>query len=136
MAAEPREDKSMAVWKPATYPSLSPYLICSAPEQLIAFIEQVFDARQVRRFDRPDGSLMHAEVRIDDSIVMIGGAATEHRPAEVHLHLYVEDAQACWDGAISAGAEPVQAPMRKSDDDDLRGGFRDPAGHIWWVATQ
>lgn len=126
----------MSDWKPSAYPSVSPYLICREPERLIAFLTTVFDSSLERRFDRPDGSLMHAEVRIDDSIVMIGGGATEFLSSEVHLHVYVADAQAIYDRAMAAGAAPVQPPARKSSDDDLRGGFRDPAGHIWWVATQ
>lgn len=126
----------MSDWKPAGYPSLSPYLICSDPEELIAFLISALDAKLVRRFDRPDGSLMHAELRIDDGIVMIGGGATDFRSSEVHIHLYVTDALAAYDRAIAAGAQPVQPPSRKAADDDLRGGFRDPAGHIWWIATQ
>lgn len=123
-------------WKPANYPSVSPYLICQDPERLIDFLRAVFDAMQVRRFDRPDGSLMHAEIRIDDSVVMIGGGATEYLSAQVHVHVYVPDAQAVYDRALASGAEPVQLPVRKTADDDLRGGFTDPAGHHWWVATQ
>lgn len=126
----------MSNWKPAAYPSISPYLICQEPERLIDFLMVVFDGSLVRRFDRADGSLMHAELRIDDSIVMIGGGATEYLSAQVHVHVYVPDAQTVYDRAIASGAEPVQPPMRKAEDDDLRGGFRDPAGHHWWVATQ
>lgn len=126
----------MADWKPADYPSVSPYLICRDPEGLIAFMAKIFGASMVRRFERPDGSLMHAEVRIDDSIVMLGGGATEHLSSGVHLHVYLADAQAVYDRAIALGAEPVRSPERKAADDDLRGGFRDPAGNIWWVATQ
>ena len=126
----------MSNWKPAAYPSISPYLICHEPERLIDFLMVVFDGSLVRRFDRADGSLMHAELRIDDSIVMIGGGATEYLSAQVHVHVYAPDAQAVYDRAIASGAEPVQPPVRKGEDDDLRGGFRDPAGHHWWVATQ
>lgn len=126
----------MSAWKPEGYPSVSPYLICPDPEQLIAFLVDVFDALQVRRFDRPDGSLMHAEMRIDDSIIMVGGGATQHLSSEVHIHLYVPDAQEVYARALAQGAEALQQPMRKSAEDDLRGGFKDPAGSIWWVATQ
>ena len=126
----------MSEWKPAAYPSVSPYLICENAEAIIGFLEHVFEAALVRRFDRPDGSLMHAEVRIDDSIVMIGGAATDHQSPGPHIHVYVRDPQAVYDRAILHGAEPVQAPTRKRPDDDFRGGFRDAAGTTWWVATQ
>jgi uncharacterized glyoxalase superfamily protein PhnB len=126
----------MPDWKPATYPSISPYLVCADAQAIIAFLERVFDAELVRRFDRPDGSLMHAEVRIDDSIVMIGGGATDQQSQGPHIHVYVRDAQAVYDRAIQNGAQSVQAPTRKRADDDFRGGFRDAAGTTWWVATQ
>ncbi|SAK53139.1 glyoxalase/bleomycin resistance protein/dioxygenase superfamily protein [Caballeronia hypogeia] len=126
----------MSEWKPAAYPSISPYLICADAAGIIAFLERVFDGALVRRFDRPDGSLMHAEVRIDDSIVMIGGGATDQQSSASHVHVYVRDAQAVFDRAIANGAQAVQAPTRKRADDDFRGGFRDAAGTTWWVATQ
>ncbi len=126
----------MGEWKPSSYPSLSPYLICDEAEALIRFIEEAFGGALLRRFDRPDGTVMHAEVRIDDSVVMIGGGATEFTGGQMHLHLYVDDARAAFDRAIAAGAEVVREPEQASGDDDLRGGVRDPWGHIWWVSTQ
>ena len=126
----------MTDWKPATYPSISPYLICENADAIITFLQSVFEAELVRRFDRPDGSLMHAEVRIDDSIVMIGGGATDQQSPGPHIHVYVRDVQAVYDRAIHNGAQSVQAPTRKRADDDFRGGFCDAAGTTWWVATQ
>ena len=126
----------METWKPSSYPSLSPYLICPEAEALIAFLEAAFGGVLQRRFDRPDGSLMHAEVRIDDSIVMIGGGATETTGAPSHLHLYVPDAVAAFDRAIAAGAVAVREPVQAEGDDDLRGGVQDPWGVTWWLATQ
>jgi uncharacterized glyoxalase superfamily protein PhnB len=125
----------MSDWKPAGYPSMSPYLICPQADVLIDFLRAAFDGVLLRRFDRPDGSLMHAEVRIDDSMVMIGGGATSARSSETHVHLYVPDALAAFERAISAGATVVQHPERKQDDDDLRGGVAH-CGVTWWIATQ
>ena len=59
-------------YKPSGYPSISPYLVVEDGQRLIDFLEEVFDGRVARRYERPDGSLKHAEVRIDDSIIMIG----------------------------------------------------------------
>ncbi|NYT38165.1 VOC family protein [Allopusillimonas soli] len=126
----------MTDWKPSGYPSISPYLICKNPEASIAFMREAFDGSLLRRFDRPDGSLMHAEVRIGDSVVMIGGGETGHQSAHVHIHLYVNDAKSVFERAIAAGATQVQAPIRKRPDDDLRGGVQDSSGTIWWIATQ
>src|SRR5438094_6232264 len=64
---------SMNAWKPAGYPSMSPYLICKHAERLIGFLKDAFGGVLLRRFDRPDGSLMHAEAGIDDGVVMIAG---------------------------------------------------------------
>lgn len=126
----------MTDWKPDSYPSMSPYLICSDAEGLISFLEAAFVGVLQRRFDRPDGSLMHAEVKIDDSIVMIGGGATEATAAPAHIHLYVEDAASVFARAVDAGAKIVQEPARETDDDDLRGGVQDPWGTVWWIASQ
>jgi PhnB protein len=111
-------------------------LICRDAEGLIAFLQRAFGGVLMRRFDRPDGSLMHAEVRIDDSIVMIGGGATDAKSTGAHIHLYTPDAAVVFDRAVAAGATIVQEPQRKRDDDDLRGGVRDASGTTWWIATQ
>lgn len=126
----------MSDWKPESYPSLSPYLISQDAEGLIAFIEAAFGGVLQRRFDRPDGSLMHAEVKIDDSVVMIGGGAATTVSAPVHLHLYVAEARAAFDRAVAAGAEVVRKPEQAREDDDLRGGVQDRWGVTWWIATQ
>lgn len=125
----------MESWKPAGYPSMSPYLICNDAEALIEFVRTAFGGVLLRRFDRPDGSLMHAEVRIDDSVVMIGGGAHGSRTS-THIHLYVPDASAVFDSAVAAGATVVQELQRKADDDDMRGGVSDPSGTTWWIASQ
>lgn len=125
----------MSGWKPDGYPSMSPYLICPEAEALIAFLERAFGGVLQRRFDREDGSIMHAEVRVDDSVVMIGGGAVSE-PSASHIHLYVEDAAAVFERAVVAGAVVVRELDRESEDDDLRGGVRDPWGTAWWIATQ
>lgn len=126
----------MSHWKPDSYLSMSPYLMCHDAKRLIAFLEAAFDGTVQRRFDRPDGSVMHAEVKIDDSIVMIGGGMTTTATPSLHIHLYVKDAVAGFEQAVAAGAQIVQEPVRKTADDDLRGGVQDPWNTTWWIATQ
>jgi PhnB protein len=133
--ASAKEANTMSDWKPAGYPSMSPYLICKEPEALIAFLEAAFGGTLLRRFDRPDGSLMHAEVRIDDGVVMLGGMAGAG-PTGAHIHLYVQDVSAAFERAVAAGATVIQKPERKRDDDDLRAGVSDALGTTWWIATQ
>jgi PhnB protein len=123
-------------WKPAGYTSVAPYLVAPNSQQVIDFLKAVFDASELRRYHRPDGSIMHAEVRIGDTVVMLGDATTAWTATETHLHVYVPDANAVYERAIAAGGVPIQPPLQKSGDEDRRGGFKDPAGNSWWVATQ
>jgi PhnB protein len=91
----------MSSWKPTGYPSMSPYLICNDAQRLIDFVQSAFGAVVLRKFNRPDGSLLHVEVRIDDSVLMIGGGGTDARASLPHIHLYVSDASAVFDRAVA-----------------------------------
>ncbi|NIP81580.1 MAG: VOC family protein [Actinobacteria bacterium] len=123
-------------WKPEGYPAVSPYLVVTGAEETLDFLDAVFGATLLRRFDTPEGEVMHAEVRIGDSVVMIGEAGGEWRPVPAFVHVYVSDVDATYRRALTAGAEEVQPPERRDGDPDRRGGFRDPGGNTWWVATQ
>jgi uncharacterized glyoxalase superfamily protein PhnB len=79
---------------------------------------------------------MHAEVRIDDTVVMIadGGGAWPAFPS--WLHVYVPDVDATYRRALAAGGVSVQEPKAREGDPDRRGGVKDPGGNTWWVSTQ
>lgn len=121
-------------FKPQDYNSVSVYLMSAEPEALIDFLSAAFGARLLRRFDRPDGTLAHAEVQIDDTVVMLGGKSVETPPFPVWLHVYVPDVDETYRRALAAGGRSVQQPA-KGDDPDKRGGVMDPAGNTWWIAT-
>ncbi len=123
-------------WKPLGYNSVSPYLITKNAEAVIDYLGEVLSGRLLRRYDMPDGSLMHAEVRIDDTVVMIGQAGGDWRPVPCHLHVYVPDVDATYARALEHGCVSVQAPERKRDDPDRRGGVLGPGGNTWWFGTQ
>jgi uncharacterized glyoxalase superfamily protein PhnB len=122
-------------YKPHDYTSLSPYLITSEAQAVIDFLTATFDAESLRRHERPDGSLMHAELRIDDSVVMLGQATEGWAAVPTHLHVYVPDVDATYAKALASGGESVQPPT-KGDDPDRRSGVRDPGGNTWWISTQ
>ncbi len=122
--------------RPDGYSTVSPYLIAAGAQAVIDFLKATFGATDLRRYDRPDGSIMHAEVRIDDSVVMLGEAGGQWQPAPAHLHVYVDDVDATYRRALDAGGRSVQPPERKGGDPDRRGGVMDPAGNTWWIATQ
>ncbi|MCR6671747.1 glyoxalase/bleomycin resistance/extradiol dioxygenase family protein [Devosia ginsengisoli] len=120
------------MYKPAGHNSLSPYLIVDNAQVTLDFIDAVFSARPKMVHRMPDGSIGHAEVRIDDTILMVGqmpGGATG-----AHVHVYVPDVDDSFARAKTAGGKVVQEPVQK-DDPDKRGGVTDPSGITWWLAT-
>ncbi len=123
-------------WKPEGYSSVSVYLMSDGAQQVIDFLKKVFDATDLRHIAGPDGRIMHAEVRIGDTVVMIADAIGDYPAFPAWLHAYVPDADATYKKALAAGGVPVQEPVRKQGDPDKRGGFKDPSGNTWWVSTQ
>jgi PhnB protein len=122
--------------KPEGYSSVSAYLVVDGAQRVIDFLKKTFNATELRRYDMPDGSIMHAEVRIDDTVVMIGDAGGEWPALHSWLHVYVQDVDATHRRALEAGGVSVQEPQRKDGDPDRRGGVKDPGGNTWWIATQ
>lgn len=121
--------------KPEGYTTVSPYLIVDAASKAIDFLCDVFDAERVREFPDDSGRLVHAEVRIGDSILMIADSATSWPAQAAFVHVYVPDVDATYARALKHGAMSVQAPEKKGDE-DKRGGVKCAAGITWWIATQ
>lgn len=116
------------MYKPSGHNAVSPYLIVADAQAALAFVKSVFGVEPSLLIRREDGSVMHAEVKIDDSIVMIGQG---DGPA-AHVHIYLDDVDAAIERALEAGATLVQPPEEKGDG-DRRGGVRDPTGTQWWL---
>lgn len=119
-------------YKPAGYTSAAPYLIVADAEALLGFLRAVFGAEPRFLHRRDDGSIAHAEVRIDDTVVMCGQA--EGVPP-AHVHVYLADVDAAFARALAAGGSEVQ-PVAEKGDGDRRGGVADPSGTVWWLSTQ
>jgi len=123
-------------WKPESYNSVSAYIVADDAQRIIDFLKNTFDATHLRRYDNPDGTIMHAEVRVGDTVVMIADAGGAYPAFPVWLHVYVPDAHATYKKALTAGGVSVQEPVHKPGDPDLRGGVKDPCGNTWWISTQ
>ena len=119
---------------PEGYHTITPYLVVENPGRLIDFLTRAFGARETERIAQPDGSIMHAEVRIGDSAVMMGGAGSQHPAKLAGLYLYVEDVDAAYAKALQAGATSITAPADQFYG-DRSAGVTDPAGNTWWIAT-
>lgn len=125
----------MTNWKPEGYNSVSPYLIVSDAKATLEFLRAAFGAEPLRMIPRDDGTLMHAEVRIGDSVVMFADAVEGWPAVPAHVHIYIPDVDDCYRRALDAGGISVMEPVRK-DDADKRGGVKDAGGTTWWLATQ
>ena len=128
---------SQPVFKPASYNSVSSYLVVTDAAATLQFLVAVFGAVEIRRFADPASQrLRHAEVRLDDTVTMLGDCVEGVWPAVAsHVHVYVPDVDATYAKALQHGATVVQAPVQKGDE-DKRGGFKDAWGTTWWVATK
>lgn len=125
----------MSRFKPQGYPSVSPYLVVNGAQGTIDFLRQVFGATELYRVGDDSGRIHHAEIRIDDSVIMLADGQEGWDALPAHIHIYVPDVDACHARALAAGAENVQTPLKK-DDADKRGGVRDAGGTTWWIGTR
>jgi len=126
----------MAPYKPANYSTVSPYLVVNDANATIDFLTRVFGATELRRYPDETGRLMHAEVRIEDTVIMLADPAPpDWPPISAYVHIYVRDVDATYRAALDTGATSVQAPVQK-EDEDKRGGVKDSGGTTWWIATK
>ena len=102
---------------------------------IIDFLKRVFNAEELRRFPDGSGKLMHAEVRIEDTVLMIADGGDGWPPVPSYVHIYVSDVDEVYKRALEAGAISVQEPVKK-EDEDKRGGVKDSGGTTWWIATK
>jgi PhnB protein len=122
--------------KPTDYNSVSPYLIVNGADSTINFLVEVFGATKLRRVANESGKVMHAEIRIDDTVLMLTDAFPPAWPSiPAHVHLFVEDADASYRKAIEAGAASVQVPVKRGDE-NKRGAVKDAGGTTWWISTK
>ena len=123
-------------YKPLGYNSVSPYFIVEGAQKFIDLMKQIFIVKELRRFDRQDGSIMHAEIQIDDSVIMLSDASASFPPVPMVMHVYVPDVDKTFDKAIGAGCEAIESPREQKDDPDRRGTFKDFSGNMWSVGTR
>jgi len=119
---------------PEGHHTVTPYIVVSGVAKLIEFAKQAFGATEVHVSKRPDGSVMHAEIKIGDSIVMMGEGGESGKIFLAMLHLYMEDVDAVYRRAIQAGARSLREPADQVYG-DRTGAVEDSFGNQWWLAT-
>ncbi|MBX9695377.1 MAG: VOC family protein [Cyanobacteria bacterium] len=119
---------------PDGYHAVTPYMVVKDIAQQIEFIEKAFDGVVIERIDTPEGT-MHAEVKIRDSIVMMGQARGEQAPMPMMFYLYVEDADKAFEQARNAGGSILQEPKDQFYG-DRTGAVKDDNDNQWYLATR
>lgn len=120
--------------RPAGFHTVTPALRVPGVAKLIDFLTRAFDAKENGRFVGKDGSIMHAEVMIGDSHVMMGEPGERFSPLPASLHLYVPDVDATYRRAIAAGGTSLREPANQFYG-DRSAGVLDPCGNEWWIST-
>jgi PhnB protein len=124
---------------PDGYQTITPQLVLDNAAQTIDWYKKALGAEEVSRSVGPDGKIMHAELKIGTSRIMVnmmgvkGPQAFGGSPAS--LWVYVEDSDALFNRAVGAGAT-VQMPLADQFWGDRAGAIADPAGYTWWIATR
>ena len=118
----------------ATYRTVTPYLLVPDADAELAFLKAAFGAveRDVSRHQ--DGSIMHAEITIGDSLVMLGQAGGQWKPRDGSFYLWVEDVDATYRRALQAGGTSESEPEDKPYG-HRNAGVIDPSGLTWWIAA-
>lgn len=125
---------------PDGFHTITPGLTCKNAAKAIDFYKQVFNAQEIMRMNGPGDTVAHAELRIGDSIIMLGDefpgmskAPDPNSPPSNSLFLYTENVDALFDRAVKAGAK-VEMPLDNQFWGDRYGKVRDPFGHQWGLA--
>jgi len=122
--------------------TVTPHLVCAGAAEAIEFYQTAFGATELSRVPGANGKLMHASVRIGDSVVMLNEEMPEWgafgpkslKGSAVTVHLYVENADAVFEQAVAAGAK-ITMPLDDMFWGDRYGKVEDPFGHQWSIGT-
>lgn len=125
----------MTRYKPQGHNAVSPYLLVRSVKGQLQFLKATFAPTELGTTELPDGTVKHAEVRIDDSVVMMGERPDGGEPMPCSIHVYVADVDATYMAALGAGAMSVSEPEDQAYG-DRSAGVRDPEGNIWWIGSR
>ena len=114
---------------------LTPYFTLLDAESFVDYMVTVFGAKVIKDSRNPNGTIQHARLKIEDSIIMLNQAVKNYPPNQSQMHLYVESVESIYNLALASGSESLMAPMLRSHGDKMAG-FKDPFGNVWWVAEK
>jgi PhnB protein len=118
---------------PAGYATVTTYLCVSDAAKLIDFLTQAFNAKLIFKMDGPGGRIMHAEMTLGDSRIMLA-QPEPGKETNAMIHLYLPEVDAVYKRALAAGATSVREPADQFYG-DRSAGVRDQFGNQWYIAT-
>ena len=98
------------------------------------FLQEAFGSEEVMRHEAPDGMILHAKMRVGDSIIELGESRGDSKPMPTAVYLYVEDVDALYERALKAGAVSVLPPADQPYG-DRNAWVKDPFDNMWYLAT-
>lgn len=119
---------------PENFHTITPYVIVPGAAKFIEFTKKAFGAIELMRSALPDGAIMHAQIKIGDSIIMVSDTREGMEPITAMLYLYVPNVDEVYQTAIQAGGV-VTMEVEDRFYGDRSGGLKDQFGNHWWVAT-
>ena len=125
----------MTEWQRPDFGTVTPHLMVEGADELVEFLLDAFDAEVLTRRDRPDGTMLHAEVCIGDSMLIVSEATDEFGPIPAALHLYVEDCDDAFAASLEAGAAISTEPTTDRHSAERFAVITDPCGNVWRIAT-
>ena len=117
-----------------TYRTVTPYLLATDADAEITFLTAAFGATLRECTRTPEGRVMHAELTIGDSLVMIGQCGPQWPARPCALYLWVDDVDATWRRALDAGGTSESEPEDKPYG-HRNAGVNDPDGNTWWIGA-
>jgi PhnB protein len=129
----------IATWKGKSYVqeglrTVTPYLHPLRAEPFISFLKRGLGAEEIAKYASPDGVILHAQIRIGDSVLEMGEAPGDNRPMPAMFYLYVPNVDAMYSRVLAAGATSISAPADQPYG-DRTAGVKDVFGNQWYLAT-
>jgi PhnB protein len=118
----------------STYRTVTPYLVVGDADAELGFLQSAFGGTVVGCQRNADNTVMHAEVKIGDSLVMLGQGSAQWKPIAAALYLWIEDVDATYASALAAGAASQSEPEDKPYG-HRNAGVVDRNGITWWIGS-
>ena len=121
-------------YQPEGYTTVSSYLVVDDVKSELEFVKTAFGAVEIENISMPDGTIMHAEVRLGDTVIMMGPTKPGSDASKSMMYIYVEDTDSTYQNCLAAGGTSELAPTDQFYG-DRNAGIKGPNGNLYWIAT-